>query len=124
MIWGKVGLWALRMLPYALIVGLFSFCLFYILPQNTTLKKELKDANESIEKLEQDFAKYEENAGKMNGNISGQITIRTQQEQVRGRINDINVKIEDQPYLDDGLRARAGVMRDYQKTSPVFDSNR
>lgn len=121
--WKSVGSWIFKLLPIILIVGIVLYAVFVVIPDNKKLKDELQEAQRQYAELEERFDKYEENVERMNGNISGQITIRTQQTTVRDRMNDIDVATEDKPYLDDGLRTRAGVMRDYQKSSPVYSGS-
>jgi hypothetical protein len=118
--WAGFSKWLFRLLPYILIVGVFLYAFLVVMPENAKLKGELADASEKYTELEERFSKYEERVEMMNGNVSGQITIRTQQSSVRDRMNDVEVITNDQPFVDGGLRTRAGVLRDYQKSSPVF----
>ena len=112
--------WAFKLLPLVLVIGAFIYAFLVILPANAKLKEEVEAAEQRYTELEERFVKYEERVDLMNSGIGANITIRTQQSSVKDRMNDVEVTTQDQPFADDGLRNRAGVLRQYQQNSPVF----
>ncbi len=121
--WKSVLSFGFKILPIVLIVAAFAWAYLVVLPENAKLKKDMETMEQEYTLLNERFAKYEENVGLLTDNIGTQVVIRTQQNEIQGRIRDVEVVAEDKPFVDPGMRSRANILRDYQRTSPVYNND-